>query len=138
MLQRKNLEKIMEEEGRESLEQARLEAERSALEAARKRVDQIKEEADSLLKQGYFRQAIPKYNQVMAEGENIAYPEALIEALKKIARCYFSMGYFEVAHSYMQKAASKSVLTRAEENFLDTLNRKLWDKEGKRRRAEGF
>lgn len=125
-------------EAEADLEQARLEAERAALEAARKRVDEMYREVSALWSEGSYREAIPKYHQVIAEAENVGYREALIAALKRIARCYYHLGHFEVAHGYMERAAGISVLDRAEENFFDSIKRKLWDREGKRRRMEGF
>lgn len=116
------------------LEQARLEAELTA----RKQADDRCKEASSFLEQGCYREAIPKYNQALSEAERIKYPEVSISALKDLARCYFHLGHMEIAQDYMQRASNMSVLTRAEEVFLDTINRKLWHKEGRRRRVEGF
>ena len=114
------------------------EAERAALEAARKRVAEMRNEANALWQEGNHREAIPKYHQVIAEGEKVNHREAVIAAQKQIARCYYHLGYLEVALGYMERAASLSVLDRADENFFDNIKRKLWDKEGRRRRAEGF
>ena len=119
-------------------ELARLQAELAALEAAREQVDGIHHEADTLLQQGCYREAIPKYNQVIAEAEKIAYSTIVSMAQKQIARCYYHLGHMEVAQRYMQRASKILPLTRSEEVFLETINRKLWDKEGKKRRAEGF
>lgn len=120
------------------VELARLQAELAALAAAREQAEGTCHEADALLQQGYHREAIPKYNQAIAEAEKIAYSDIVSMAQKQLARCYYHLGHMEVAQRYMERASKILPLTRSEEVFLETINRKLWDKEGKERRAEGF
>lgn len=116
------------------LEQARLEAQL----AAKMRVDLMCRQAATFLQGADYRQAIPRYNQALAEAEKIAHREATVMVLKGLAHCYYHLGHMEVAHRYMEMAEGMSVFTRREEVFYDSIKRKLWDREGRRRRREGF
>jgi len=133
MTQKRKPREILETTGEEAGEAERValeadEAERAALEAAREWVDEIRNEANALWQEGNYRETIPKYHRVIAEGEKVNHREAVIAAQKQIARCYYHLGYFEVALGYMERAASLSVLDIADENFFDSIKRKLWDK----------